>query len=189
MVVIPTDTVYGLAVAPEFHEVLLDSLYGPQERKTWPALPLLLDAEQSLEQLARVNHVAERLARHFWPGALTLLLPAAPEFPLLTRNPRVAVRVPNTPPLWPLLRLMGGYLVVGRAAPSGYPSAITAQEAADQLGEDVALILDGGAATFGITSTIVDCIAQPPRVVQRGAVSEEKVHAWLDTIEKHSNAP
>ncbi len=183
LIVIPTDTVYGLAAMPQAHNTLLALLYGPQDRDAWPALPLLLDPHQPLSQLARTNRATERLVERFWPGAVTLLLPASAEFPVAIRNPQVAVRVPNFPPLWPLLRAVGGYLIVGRAARSGYPSAITAQEAADQLGEDVAVILDGGTPTFGITSTIVNCIEHPPRVVQRGAIAKEKIHAALNLSE------
>ncbi len=186
LVVIPTDTVYGLAVAPGAHDTLLERLYDTEGSQKWPALPLLLDPAVPLTQVARTNRAAAQLAEHFWPGALTLLLPVAPDFPFPNRNPQVAVRKPNLPALWPLLQAMGGYLIVGRAARSGYPSAITAQEAADQLGEEVDLILDGGASTFGITSTVVDCIEQPPRVVQRGAIPEEKVHTLLVRLGKRN---
>lgn len=188
LIVVPTETVYGLAALPPAHDVLFEHLYGPQAYEAWPATPLLLDPQQPLDALVRTNRAATRLIERFWPGALTLLLPAAPDFPFEVRNPRIAVRVPHYPPLWPLLRAVGGYLIVGRAARSGYPSAITAQEAADHLGADVALILDGGVATFGLTSTVVDCIAQPPRVAQRGALAKEKIHAILDRAEERNGA-
>jgi tRNA threonylcarbamoyl adenosine modification protein (Sua5/YciO/YrdC/YwlC family) len=175
IIVIPTDTVYGLAVAPKAQGTLRKRLYRDRNRETWPALPVLLDVDEPIQRLARSNRSAERLAQYFWPGALTLLLAAAAETPLPSEITQVALRVPNFPPLWPLLRAMGGFLIVGRAARSGYPSAITAQEAADQLGDEVALILDGGAATFGLMSTIVSCIESPPRIVQRGAIPEDKV--------------
>jgi tRNA threonylcarbamoyl adenosine modification protein (Sua5/YciO/YrdC/YwlC family) len=175
IIVIPTDTVYGLAVAPKAQGTLRKRLYRDRNRETWPALPVLLDVDEPIQRLSRSNRSAERLAQYFWPGALTLLLAAAAETPLPSEITQVALRVPNFPPLWPLLRAMGGFLIVGRAARSGYPSAITAQEAADQLGDEVALILDGGAATFGLMSTIVSCIESPPRIVQRGAIPEDKV--------------
>lgn len=189
LIVVPTETVYGIAALPQAHETLLAYLYGAQNRECWPATPLLLAPQQSLDSLVRMNRVAARLMDQFWPGALTLLLPAAPDFPFTVRNPQIAVRVPNFPALWPLLRALDGYLIVGRAARSGYPSAITAQEAADQLGEDVELVLDGGAATFGITSTIVDCIEQPPRVAQRGAISKERIYAALNLSDEHNETP
>lgn len=188
LVVVPTDTVYGIAALPLAHDALLEYLYGSPSYKSWPATPLLLEPQQRLNTLVRTNRAALRLTEQFWPGALTLLLPAAPDFPFGIKNPQIAVRVPNFPALWPLLHAAGGYLIVGRAARSGYPSAITAQEAADQLGEDVALILDGGVATFGLTSTVVDCIEQPPCVVQRGALGKDEIHAGLNLFEERNRA-
>jgi len=189
LIVVPTETVYGIAALPQAHEALLAYLYDTQDCEGWPATPLLLDPQQRLDALVRMNRAATWLMEQFWPGALTILLPAGPDFPFAVRNPQIAVRVPNLPPLWPLLRAVGGYLIVGRAARSGYPSAITAQEAADQLGEDVALVLDGGTSMFGVTSTVVDCIEQPPRVVQRGAISKESVYAALNLSEECDGIP
>lgn len=175
LVVVPTDTVYGVAVIPEALDVMIRTLYGPRETAPWPALPLLLDSGQVAARLARLVPVAERLMRAFWPGVVTLILPAAPDFPFPLQAPRVALRVPNSEPLRGLLRAMGGYLIVGRAARSGYPSCITAAEAVEQLGGIVALVLDGGPSPYGVISTVVDCIATPPAVVQRGAIPEERI--------------
>ena len=180
LVVIPTETVYGIAVLPDSLPLLFERVYGLREAKPWSALPLLLDSAARLPQLARPNRVAEQLARHFWPGAVTLILPAAPHCPISFTPPRVALRVPHFPALFPLLQAMGGVLIVGRAARSGHTSSITAQEAAEQLGDDVALILDGGPSSQGIVSTVVNCITVPPRIVQRGAVPENKLWAVLN---------
>lgn len=183
LVVIPTDTVYGIATLPVGLDDLLERIYGAYDAVPWPALPLLIASTETVPQLARSNRAAERIARHFWPGKVTVLLPAAPDFPFPLQTPRVALRIPNFPPIFPLIEAMGGYLIVGRAAHPGYPSSITAREAASQLGEDVALILDGGPSPFGITSTVVDCIETPPRVVQRGAVADDKIEAVLRDAE------
>lgn len=180
LVIIPTDTVYGVAAAPHAHEAL-ERLHEARQAEPWPALPLLLDDADALYEVARPATSALRLARYFWPGAVTLLLPSAPDFPIPLDNPRVALRVPNCASLRPLLRAMEGYLIVGRASRSGYPSAITAREAEEQLGEDVTLILDGGRSPLGLPSTVVDCIQVPARIVQRGAVPDEKILAVLDS--------
>jgi tRNA threonylcarbamoyl adenosine modification protein (Sua5/YciO/YrdC/YwlC family) len=186
LIIIPTDTVYGVATLPEGLDGLHERVYGNREISPWPALPFLLTDEEILPRLARPNRAAERLAHYFWPGKVTLLLPAAPDVPFPIENTRVALRVPDYPPIIPLLRRMGGFLIVGRAARSGYPSSITAQEALAQLGEEVALILDGGPSPFGITSTVVDCIEVPPQIVQRGAVSEARIQAALEGQETRS---
>lgn len=183
LVAIPTETVYGVAAAltPQSSELLLQRLY---DTDSWPALPLLLAPEVPLSRLARTNPWAERLRNYFWPGQLTLLLPASTNFPFELATPSVAQRVPDYAPLWPLLRAMGGALIVGRAAHSGYPPAITAQEAAEQLADDVALILAGGRARLGVPSTVVNCIVSPPQVAQRGVISTAKVMTLCQSDEK-----
>ena len=180
LIIIPTDTVYGVAALPDGLDGLHERVYGNREISPWPALPFLLTDEDVVPRLARPNRAAERLAHYFWPGKVTVLLPAAADVPFSIESKRVALRVPDYPPIMPLLRRVGGFLIVGRAARSGYPSSITAQEALNQLGDEVALILDGGPSPIGITSTVVDCIETPPRIVQRGAVPEERIQAVLE---------
>lgn len=179
LVVVPTDTVYGVAVIPDALDVMIRTLYEGRQTAPWPALPLLLDSSVDAGRLARLTPVAERLMRAFWPGVVTLILPAAPDFPFPLSAPRIALRVPNYAPLHGLLQAMGGYLIVGRAARSGYPSCINAPEAVEQLGDIVSLVLDGGPTPYGVISTVVDCVATPPAVVQRGAVPEERILAVL----------
>lgn len=182
LVVVPTDTVYGVAVIPDALDLMVQTLYGPRKTAPWPALPLLLSSATDAARLARLAPVAERLIRTFWPGVVTLILPAASDFPFPLQAPRVALRVPNADPLRGLLQAMGGYLIVGRAARSGFPSAITAAEAVEQLGDIVSLVLDGGPSAYGVISTVVDCIATPPTVVQRGAIAEERIAAVLAAV-------
>ncbi len=186
LVVIPTDTVYGVAVIPEALDLMVRTLYWPRQTAPWPALPLLLDSVNDAARLARLTPIAERLIRAFWPGVVTLILPAAPDFPFPLQLPRVALRVPGVDSLHNLLRTMGGYLIVGRAARSGYPSAITAAEAVEQLGDIVSLVLDGGPSPYGVISTVVDCVATPPAVVQRGAIPEERILALLTAAAQES---
>ncbi len=178
IIVVPTDTIYGLAVRPDALEAIR-RLYEIRERDPEPATPLLMSHRRHLRTLARPNRVARILARRFWPGPLTLLLPAAAHLPSALRARPVALRTPNFPPLWPLLDAVGGYLLVTGASKSGYPPAITAQEAAAYVGDAVALILDGGRSPFGVPSTIVNCIPRPPQIIRRGAIATAKIHATL----------
>ncbi len=186
LVVVPTDTVYGVAVIPEVLDAMVRTLYRPRQTAPWLALPLLLDSAAEAARLARLTPSAERLMRAFWPGVVTVILPAASDFPFPLRSPRIALRVPGSEPLRRLLRAMGGYLIVGRAARSGFPSCITAAEAVEQLGELVSLILDGGPSPYGVISTVVDCVATPPAVVQRGAIPEERILAALSSTAQES---
>ena len=178
LIIIPTDTVYGIATLPE-NTAAIERLYAIRQRPREPAFPLLLAENKSMYTLARVNHAAARLAQRFWPGSLTILLPPAANLPAELRTMPIALRMPNYPDLHPLLKAVGDVLFVSGATSSGYPPAITAQEAADYFGEQVAAILDGGRTPFGVPSTIVDCTQSPPVIVRRGAIPEEKIWETL----------
>lgn len=181
LVVIPTDTIYGIAAAP-WNADAITRLYSAREREPEPALPLLMATAGLLTTLGHTTAEACRLARRFWPGPLALILPPGAGLPLETKPARVVLRVPDLPALQPLLNALGGFLVVSSATRSGYPSSITAEEAAEQLGEAVALILDGGRCRLGIPSTGVDCTQSPPTISRHGAIPDEKILAALRTL-------
>jgi L-threonylcarbamoyladenylate synthase len=173
-VIVPTDTVYGIA-AKMIGETVIQHLYEVRGRGREPALPFLASSVASLTELTRPGSAALRLAQKFWPGTLTLILPPAASLPTYARAYPIAVRVPNYLPLLPLLRRLGGYVLATGAIRSGFPPAITAQEAAGLFGEDVSLILDAGPSPYGIPSTIVDCLTDPPIIVRRGAIPEGNI--------------
>jgi len=174
LVIIPTDTVYGIAALPQYSDAII-RLYAIRNRPPEPAFPLLLAESRLIHTLTRPNPAALRLARRFWPGALTLILPPSPALSQLFKGMPIALRVPNFPVLTPLLRAVGGYLFVSGATSAGYPPAITAQEASDMFGDEVSLILDGGRSPYGVYSTIVDCVSATPAIPRRGAIPEEKI--------------
>ena len=186
LLVVPTDTIYGIAALPGQANII-DHLYTARGRTQEPALPFLLASAEEMADLVRTNTHALRLAHRFWPGPLTLILPPAADLPAEYRTYPIALRVPNYAPLIDLLKMVGGKLLITGAIRSGYPPAITAQEAASLLENYVDLILDGGPSPYGIPSTIVDCIADPPVIVRRGAISGEKIRQalGLDSIASH----
>ncbi|MCD6285341.1 MAG: L-threonylcarbamoyladenylate synthase [Anaerolineae bacterium] len=179
LLVVPTDTIYGIAALPGQANII-DHLYAARGRAQEPALPFLLASAEEMAGLARTNAHALRLAQRFWPGPLTLSLPPAADLPAEYRTYPMALRVPNCAPLINLLKMMGGKLLITGTIRSGYTPAITAQEAVD-------LILDGGPSPYGIPSTIVDCVADPPVIVRKGAISDEKIRQalGLDSIASH----
>ena len=174
LIIVPTDTIYGIATTFT-EEAAIRRLYQARDRELEPASPFLMREAETMGELARTNAYAERLARRFWPGALTMLLPPAGHLPQSLRRHPVALRVPQYPPLAPLLDAVGGYLFTSGAIRAGHPPAITAREAAMLFNQEIALILDGGLAVYGVPSTIVDCIQDPPVIVRRGPIAEEKV--------------
>ena len=173
-IIIPTDTVYGIAVLPDKTEAITH-LYEIRNREPEPASPFLMARAEYMDVLARPTRTAQRLARSFWPGLLTLILPPNPNLNSALRALPVALRVPNFPMLLPLFDAVGGFLFATGAICCGEGPAITAREAAKLFGNDVGLILDGGRAPFGVPSTIVDCIPDPPEIRRRGVIPEEKI--------------
>ena len=174
LVVLPTDTVYGIG-ADAFDPVAVADLLAAKGRGRDMPVPVLVGSWSTIDGL--VNHVsgqARSLIEAFWPGGLTLVVTHAPslDWDLGDARGTVAVRMPLHPVAIELLEATGP-MAVSSANRSGQPAATTAEEARAQLGDDVALYLDGGPAQAGVASTIVDVTAETPRVLRAGAVSIE----------------
>ncbi len=178
-VIVPTDTIYGIATKMVGEDVI-NRLYTIRGREREPALPFLAASTGAIAGLVRFSSTAQRLAQTFWPGTLTLILPPAADLPVFARALPIAVRVPNYLPLLPLFGLLGGYVLATGAIRSGFPPAITAKEAAELFGDDISLILDAGPSPYGIPSTIVDCLTDPPLIIRRGAIPESSIWQALD---------
>jgi L-threonylcarbamoyladenylate synthase len=135
-----------------------------------------------LTELAEVNDAAGRLAKKFWPGPLTLVLPKKICIPAIVSAglPSVAVRMPSHPLFRRLLKLAGVPLAAPSANPFGYVSPTTAQHVRDGLGKKIRHILDGGPATIGLESTIVD-VRNPerPRLLRPGAITRAELERTL----------
>jgi len=177
LVVLPTDTVYGLAAWP-WNAAALARIYAAKGRPDAKAIPVLVGDPGHLAQVtASLPPCAERLAARFWPGALTLVVPKHPNLPLaLSPYPTVGVRMPAHEDALALLRLTGP-LAVTSANRSGAAPARTAAEAVAQLGDAVAVVLDAGLAPGGLPSTVADCTTTPPRVLRPGPVVFNAIEA------------
>ena len=176
LVVLPTDTVYGIG-ADAFDTAAVADLLAAKGRGRDMPVPVLVGSWTTLEGL--VTSVAPRtwdLIEAFWPGGLTLVVEQAPSLAWDLGDSRgtVAVRMPLHPVAIELLEQTGP-MAVSSANRSGHPPALTAAEAQDQLGDEVAVYLDGGPARTGVASTIVDVTTEVPRVLRAGAVD-------LDTL-------
>ncbi|MFI5227396.1 MAG: L-threonylcarbamoyladenylate synthase, partial [Candidatus Limnocylindrales bacterium] len=177
LVVLPTDTVYGLAVAlatPDGVEKLFAAKHRPPEK----AIIVLVDGLDQVAGIVELPPAAGVLAGVGWPGGLTLVLPliggGLP--PALTAGTEtLGVRVPDHPTPRALARLLGP-LPTTSANRSGEPAALTAAEATAYLGAEVDLILDGGLSTGGVASTVVDCTGPRPSIIRAGAIGAE-IHA------------
>jgi len=176
----PTDTVYGVG-ARALDPAAVLRLYAVKRRPLSQAIPLLIADDADLTRVAaEVTPAARRLAR-LWPGALTLVLPAAPQLPaeLLAGGPTVAVRLPAHDWLRGLIRALGAPLAATSANLHGGRDPQTAAEVAAQLGDALALIADGGPTPGPLPSTIVDCAGAQPRLLRAGALAWERIAAAL----------
>lgn len=177
-VVLPTDTLYGIG-ADAFDPAGCARVFAVKERPRSMPLPVLVRSPKQLVGLVeRVDPRAERLMAAFWPGALTLVVPALPglAWDLGETAGSVAVRMPADEVALALIAAVGP-LAVTSANRSGQPPATTVAEALEQLGADVDVYLDGGARGEGVASTIVDLTGPQVRTLRAGALAHEDVVA------------
>lgn len=179
VIAMPTDSVYALG-AYAFNEAAVRrvrSIKGRDEGK--PILVLIADRSQLEGLAARIPAGAAVLMDRFWPGPLTIVLPASPRVPaaLTAGTGTVGVRLPDQPLLVKLLRITGP-LTGTSANRSGKPPAWTAQEVEQSLGADVDLILDGGPASVTRPSTVVET-GETVRVLREGPVERAAIKTVL----------
>lgn len=181
---IPTETVYGLA-ANAFDTNAVLTIFQVKNR---PAFDPLIVHTHSLDAVAELvtslPDAARQLAEAFWPGPLTLLLPKHGRIPDLVTSglPSVAVRIPGHPLTLALLRSLDFPLAAPSANPFGYISPTTARHVADQLGDQVPYILDGGPAQVGLESTIVGFDTEVPTVFRLGGMALEQIERVIGPV-------
>ncbi len=183
LVVVPTDTVYGIG-CDAFDPAAVTDLLAAKGRGRDMPLPVLVGSWDTIEGL--VNFVPPQmrtLIEAFWPGGLTLVVQHAPSLSWDLGDARgtVAVRMPLHPVALELLAQTGP-MAVSSANVSGQPPALTMAAAYEQLGQKVQVYLDGGPALVGVASTIVDVTSETPRVLRSGAVTVEELRAVLPGI-------
>lgn len=182
----PTETVYGFGCA--LREDALERLAQLKDRQG-PFLVLVADAESVGS--AEWPDDAVRLARAFWPGPLTLILPVKPgAFPaaVLGHGDGLAVRATSHPGMQAVLRELGGPMTSTSANERGRPPAISARDVRMLLeridARESVWLLDGGDLTPSRPSTLVDCTTRPPRIVRGGATSTELLREVVDGLEE-----
>lgn len=179
MVAFPTDTVYGLGTSA-FNPQGIEQLYVVKEREEGKAIAVLLSSASELIKItATMNETAHRLAEHFWPGPLTLVVPRHPDLPdNLSPLPTIGVRMPDHP-LALALMARSGPLAVTSANLSGAENTTTAQEVFAQLSGRIPLILDGGRTPGGSPSTVVDCTSEQLVILRQGPISLHELQKAL----------
>ncbi|HIW96738.1 MAG TPA: threonylcarbamoyl-AMP synthase [Candidatus Corynebacterium gallistercoris] len=176
LVVMPTDTVYGIG-CDAFDNQAVEALLRAKGRGPDMPVPVLVGSWTTIEGLVReYTYNMRRLVEAFWPGGLSLVVNQAPSLPWNLGDTRgtVMLRMPLHPVAIDLLQRTGP-MAVSSANKSGQPPATNVQMAEDQLGAEVNTYIDGGEATMGVPSTIVDLAGGKPRILREGALSAEKI--------------
>lgn len=180
---LPTETVYGLA-ADATNDLVVAKIFQLKNRPTFNPLIIHGPSRDCFEEHVLWNEKADLLAKTFWPGPLTLVLPRLASSPLSLLASAgldsIAVRVPNHPLALTLLQRFGKLL----AAPSANPSGKTSPTQARHVEEDFPdlFILDGGDTTVGLESTIVDLTSSSPLLLRPGGISQEEIEPVIGPL-------
>ncbi|MFI6791141.1 L-threonylcarbamoyladenylate synthase [Nonomuraea sp. NPDC050383] len=183
LVVLPTDTVYGIG-ADAFTPAAVTALLEAKGRGRDMPPPVLVGTVRAAGALVEdLGPYGQDLIDAFWPGPLTLVCKAnrALSWDLGDTKGTVAIRMPLHPVALDLLKETGP-MAVSSANRSGAPAAVTAGEAEEQLGESVAVYLDGGRTTDNTPSTILDLTTAVPRLLRRGAIPVEKLRGIIGYV-------
>ncbi len=184
VVVLPTDTVYGIG-ADAFSPEAVASVLAAKGRGREMPPPVLVPSIRTVDGLATdIPSWARDLIREFWPGPLTLVFKAQSSlmWDLGETNGTVAVRMPQDDTALALLSEVGP-MAVTSANLTGQPPATTVTDAAAQLGASVGVYLDAGRVAGNEVSTIIDCTGSEPEVLRAGAVTQQQIDAVLHPVQ------
>ncbi len=192
LVALPTETVYGLA-GDATNPAAVARIYAAKGRPAFNPLICHVADLGAAERVGQFDARARTLARAFWPGPLTLIVPLAPNAGIaagVTAGlPSVAIRIPDHPVALALLRAFGRPLAAPSANPSGRISPTSAAHVVDGLGDQVAMVLDGGPCTIGLESTIVALTGQTARLLRPGGLHREAIEALIGPVESAGSGP
>ncbi len=191
LVAFPTETVYGLG-ANAYDPIALARVFEAKRRPAFDPLIVHIATLDTLDRIVDLSALSaegrDRLSAvsaALWPGPLTLILPKKAIVPDLATSglPTVAVRFPAHPTALRLIELSTGAVAGPSANPFGYLSPTRASHVADQLGERVDFIIDGGACAVGVESTVLDLSSDAPRILRPGGTEKERIEAAIGPVE------
>lgn len=193
VVAIPTETVYGLA-ANALDPLAVTKIFAAKERPTFnPLIVHLSKSDDPANYVKEFTRSAQLLADKFWPGPLSILLTKKQVIPEIVTSgmDSVVLRKPAHPITQELLELLPFPLAAPSANKFKQISPTTAEHVRKSLKDEVAYIIDGGKATIGVESTIVDCRSERVVILRHGGVSKEEIEAVVgevdEAIKEHSN--
>jgi len=180
----PTDTAYGLGADP-FSEAAVRRIFEIKGRPESKPVLVLVDSLESLYEVVVVSEDARRLARQFWPGPLTMVLPALPKVPhfLTAGTGTLGVRWPKSEFANRLVRGFEGPITATSANKSGMPTTTQASEVMEQIGADLKMLIDGGPLPSAKGSTILDLTGPVPQVLRDGALPRDVLADALGNLQ------
>lgn len=184
VVAIPTETVYGLA-GNALSEIAVSKIFEAKNRPHFdPLIVHVADVSDVSNYVEEIPQLAHNLMEHFWPGALTVLLPKKTCIPNLTTSGlnEVGIRIPNHPITLELLKSLPFPLAAPSANPFGYISPTSAKHVEDQLGTKIPYILDGGDCSVGIESTVLRVQHNEIEILRLGGISLEDLQPFTSNI-------
>jgi L-threonylcarbamoyladenylate synthase len=171
----PTETVYGLGCAPSDPDATKRILQIKQRADN--PLPLICSSIEMARIIVQFNPTAEKLAKRFWPGPLMLVLPKKLDYPIwVTRGKNtLGIRVPSSEVSRRLAELSAGVIVSTSANKSGANPPITVQEAINQIGKEVDVVIDGGPSLGQLPSTILDLSGSEMWIIRSGPITGKMI--------------
>jgi L-threonylcarbamoyladenylate synthase len=174
------DAAYGLGADP-FNERAVGHIFDIKGRPEGKPILLLVDSMEMASTVCHLSDSALALAERFWPGPLTMILPAREKVPSIVTagTGNIGVRWPASPFASRLVRALGHPITATSANRTGIPSSVTAVEVCEQFGDALKFVIDGGKLPARGGSTLLDLTETPPRVLREGPIRESELSEVL----------
>ena len=188
LIIYPTDTVYGLGAIIS-NEESINNIYFAKSRSFNSPLIALLSSVDKVDEVAEVSvedrELLNKLAKAFWPGALTVILRKKDYIPeiMVSGGNTIGVRIPNLDLAIKIIDLAGGVLATTSANISGEPSPKSYEELSEAIKSKVNLLIDGGKCKLGEVSTIIDLTKKVPKIPRKGAITTEEIEKIIGKVE------
>ena len=188
LIIYPTDTVYGLGAIIS-NEESINNIYFAKSRSFNSPLIALLSSVDKVDEVAEVSvedrELLNKLAKAFWPGALTVILRKKDYIPeiMVSGGNTIGVRIPNLDLAIKIIDLAGGVLATTSANISGEPSPKSYEELSEAIKSKVNLLIDGGKCKLAEVSTIIDLTKKVPKILRKGAITPEEIEKIIGKVE------
>lgn len=184
LVAFPTETVYGLG-GDALNRDSSKKIYAAKGRPSDNPLIVHVCCVEDIEKIAYMNEEAYKIAKTFWPGPLTMILPKKEVVPYETTGglDTVAVRFPSHPVAQRLIAYGGRYIAAPSANISGKPSPTVAKYVVEDMSGRIDMIVDGGEVGIGLESTIIDLTVKPPQILRPGYITEQMLEEVLGEVD------